>query len=175
MEGERLREVMRGFPQGVVVVTAQPEMRSADDPQHAEPRGITVSSFLSVSLSPSLILISIVRSTQAHAAIERAGGFAVSFLAEDQRALSDHFARGGLSSREQFQDLDLADTSARHPVLASALAYLDCRVVDTLPQADHSLFIGAVQSGAVLRPEARPLIFYSRGYWSVGDRVHERP
>ena len=50
MSEASLREVMRTFPQGVVVVTAMGK---------EGPRGITVSSFISLSLTPPRVLISI--------------------------------------------------------------------------------------------------------------------
>lgn len=163
MDGAALRQLMGSFPQGVTVVTTP----------GAEPRGITVSSFISVSLDPPLVLVSIARSARAHEAIEREGAYAVNILAEDQGALSEHFARQGVASEDQFAGIGVTLSPGGCPVLSGALGHLDCRVVGTFVQADHTLFVGEVQLGTVTR-EARPLVFYSRGYWGVGEEVHRR-
>lgn len=155
-----LREVMRTFPQGVVVVTA---MGSEG------PRGITVSSFLSVSLAPPRVLVSIMKEAQAYPAIDR-GRFAVSVLAEDQGAVSDQFARPQLTSEEQFRGIAV---EGEPPRLSGCLSYLECRVVERIPASDHTLFIGEVER-AELGREGKPLVFYSRQYWGLGATVHKR-
>ena len=165
MEGEALRTVMRVFPQGVVVVTAAPPA--------GEQRGITVSSFMSVSLKPSLVLICILKEASAHEAIDQANAFAVNILGEDQGAISDHFAKPNLTSEEQFGEIEYEDRGSAPSLIKGCLGYLDCKVVDRVEQADHTLFVGEVQDGKVLR-EGRPLVFYSRGYWGLGKEVHKR-
>src|SRR3990172_6918803 len=151
MDGEALRAVMRVFPQGVVVVTAAA-------PEGGQ-RGVTVSSFMSVSLEPPLVAICIMKKAQAHGAIEKSGAFAVNILPEEQ------FARVAYQERPAWP-----------PLLEGCLGYLDCTVVDKIEQADHTLFVGEVQAGEVLKkgPERRPLIFFSRRYWGVGEEKHER-
>ncbi len=155
-----LREVMRSFPQGVVVVTAM---------GNEGPRGITVSSFVSLSLDPPRVLMSINKESRAHEAIAR-GRFAVSVLAEDQGALSDHFARPNLGSEEQFRDLAV---EGEPPKLSGSLSHLDCRVVEEVPALDHTLFIGEVEKARVVR-EGKPLVFFSRQYWALGSTAYRR-
>lgn len=151
---------MRTFPQGVVVVTA---MGSEG------PRGITVSSFVSLSLAPPRVLVSILMESRAHEAID-GGRFTVSVLAEDQGALSDHFARPNLSSDEQFRDVPV---EGEPPKLSGSLSYLECRVVGRVPDSDHTLFIGEVER-AELGRAGKPLVFFSRQYWGLGSTVHKR-
>ncbi len=160
MSDVTLREVMRTFPQGVVVVTA---MGSEG------PRGITVSSFVSLSLAPPRVLVSIARESRAHEAIDR-GRFAVSVLSEDQGALSDHFARPQLTSEEQFRGVEV---EGEPPRLAGSLSYLECRVLERMPAADHTLFVGEVEHAGFGR-EGKPLIFFARQYWGLGSTVHQR-
>ena len=151
-----LRDVMGGFPQGVVVVTAQGD---------EGPRGITVSSFTSVTLTPPRILICIMKESRAHSAIAK-GPFVVNVLSEKQGALSDHFASPKLSSEEQFAEY-------RSPKLDGCLGYLHCRVVDQTEQGDHTVFFGEVER-AEMGDEGKPLVFCSREYWGLGETVHER-
>jgi flavin reductase (DIM6/NTAB) family NADH-FMN oxidoreductase RutF len=165
MNGDALRTVMRVFPQGVAVVTATAEEEG--------PRGITVSSFISVSLEPPLVLISIAHTAQAHDALDRAGAYAVNLLAEDQGALADHFAQSGMSSEEQFSGISHKRSALGSPVIEDCLGYLDCKVVKKLAEGDHTFFIGRVEEGEVRR-EGRPLVFFARGYWGLGREVHQR-
>jgi flavin reductase (DIM6/NTAB) family NADH-FMN oxidoreductase RutF len=165
MDSEALRGVMRVFPQGVVVVTAAAP--------GGEPRGITVSSFTSVSLTPPLVLICILKEAQAHEAIDEAGSFVVNILAEDQGALSDHFARTKLTSAEQFRTVSYRKQDGSAPLLDGCLGYLECKVVDRIAQADHTLFIGEVQSGNGAE-DGKPLVFFSRQYWGLGKVAYQR-
>lgn len=163
MSSETLRQVMRSYPQGVSVVTARPP----GEP----PRGITVSSLISVSLSPARVLVSIAKSAQAHPAIEQARAFAVNLLAEDQGPISEHFALPGLSSEEQFAAIRYRLSPIGSPLIEGCLAFLDCRVVEASSHSDHTFFIGEVHAGQVIR-EARPLVYYSRAYWGLGGEVY---
>jgi 3-hydroxy-9,10-secoandrosta-1,3,5(10)-triene-9,17-dione monooxygenase reductase component len=151
---------MRTFPQGVVVVTAM----GGDGP-----RGITVSSFLSLSLNPPRVVVSIMKESRAHEAIAR-GRFTVSVLAEDQGALSEHFARPNMTSDEQFHGIA---AEGEPPKLSGCLSYLDCRVVEEVTASDHTLFIGEVEKASIVR-EGKPLVFFSRRYFGLGSETHRR-
>jgi flavin reductase (DIM6/NTAB) family NADH-FMN oxidoreductase RutF len=151
---------MRTYPQGVVVVTAEGS---------EGPRGITVSSFLSVSLTPPRVLVSIGTEARAHQAIDR-GRFLVNILAEDQSAVSHRFAQSNLSTEEQFRGLTVEGAPPR---IAGCLSYLHCRVVERVPAGDHTLFIGEVDSAEIGR-EGKPLVYFSRDYWRLLAAVQER-
>lgn len=155
-----LRDVMRTFPQGVVVVTAQ----GAEGP-----RAITVSSFTSVSLTPPLVLVSVMTQARAHEAIDR-GRFVVNVLGEDQGPLSDHFATPNLTSEQQFAKVE---TRGAPPRIDGCLGYLDCQVTERFPVADHTLFVGEVVE-ASLGKEGKPLVFCARQYWGLQAVVHDR-
>ena len=168
MSETSLRDVMRTFPQGVVVVTA-PAAPNGDGP-----RGITVSSFTSVSLAPPTVLICIMKKSRAHDPID-GGRFMVNVLSDHQGEVSDHFANPKLSSSQQFQGRALCERFGRNapPALDGCLGYLLCKVVERAPLADHTLFVGEVER-ADLGVEGTPLIFCSRQYWGLRSNVHER-
>lgn len=150
-----LRGLMRRAPQLVTVVTAV-----GDD----GPRGITVSSFTSVSLDPALVLISIGTASRSRSAI-RSGRFRVHLLAEDQAAVSNHFAQPGRTSAEQFGDAcRSALRSGAPPLLPGCVGWLECAVTAEHEEADHTLFIGRVLGGGIDRPAVAPLVYQDRGY-----------
>ena len=161
-----LRDLMRRAPQLVTVVTA-----SGPD----GPRGITVSSFIPVSLAPPLALVSIMNSAQAHPAIA-AGGFRVHLLAADQAAVSGHFAKPGLGPTEQFSGpfgyAVGAGGAGNPPRLAGCIGWAECRTVAAHGEGDHTLFIGRVVEGRVERGDAPPLLYHDRSYRRPGQRVH---
>ena len=78
------RRTLGRFATGVTVVSAYDE--------GGNPRGLTANAFMSVSLDPPLVLVSLDNRSRTKPVLERAGRYGVSVLAEEQRALSDHFA-----------------------------------------------------------------------------------
>jgi len=48
--------------------------------------------------------------------------------------------------------------------LEDALGWLDCRVVGRHAGGSHTIYVGAVESGRVMRPETRPLVYWDRAY-----------
>lgn len=160
MSEHSLKDVMRTFPQGVTVVTAEGE---------DGPRGITVSSFTSVSVDPPLILVCIMKDSRAHDAIAK-GKFVVNVLADNQGRVSDHFASPKKSSQEQFADFS-------YPKLDGCLGYLYCNVVDQSAQGTHTVFFADVERielGEGVDESAKPLVFCGRQYWGLGETVHDR-
>lgn len=157
-----IRALMRRAPQLVTVVTAGgPE----------GPRGITVSSFIPVSLEPPLVLVSIMNSARAHPAIA-AGSFRVHLLAADQADVSGHFAKPGLDSTDQFggrfAEAVKGEGVEDSPRISGCIGWLACATVGSYVEGDHTLFIGKVTEGRVDRADAPPLLYYDRGYREVG-------
>jgi flavin reductase (DIM6/NTAB) family NADH-FMN oxidoreductase RutF len=68
-----------------------------------------------------------------------------------------HFGRGFPLGAPAFEGLEVERPGGAPPVLADALAYLECRVADRLPAGDHELFIACVVEGRVLG-EGQPMV-----------------
>src|SRR5262245_15111544 len=64
--------------------------------------------------------------------------FVVNLLDEDQTDMIGHFGRGFNAGEPAFEGLALME-SATAPVLAEALAYLDCQVVSRHSAGDHEV------------------------------------
>lgn len=148
------RTALGSFATGVTVVT----MRSGDATY-----GITVNAFMSVSLKPPLVAICIDERANAHETLLEAERYGVSVLREGQEALSDHFAGRpvDLEGRTVYED------SGGFPVVAGALSHLVCRVVDTHPAGDHTLFIAEVERAVV--HEGTPLLYFGGRYAHVRE------
>lgn len=156
---------MRKYPQGVSVVVAD---------AGEGPRGITVSSLVSISLAPPLVLISISHASQILALLESSSSFAVSVLSEDQGALSEHFARADLASAEQFLEVPIRKGRLGLPWIEGCVANLDCGIVERIVQSDHTLFVARVHHSEVHGKGGRPLVFFSGDYWGIGSLVYDR-
>jgi flavin reductase (DIM6/NTAB) family NADH-FMN oxidoreductase RutF len=150
---DALKEAMRAYPQGVTVVTT-------DSPEG--PRGITVSSFTSVSLSPPLILISIARSSALHDTFASTSSFAVNFLADDQKTVSDRFA-GRLRMEDRFEGLRFTRGKTGSPVISGTRAVIECRAWKVYDGGDHSLIVGEVVAARTTGSK-RPLVYFSQRY-----------
>ena len=142
---------------GVTIVTAR-----AGDRIH----GMTVSAFTEVSLDPPLLLICIDRAAKMQALIEAAGAFAVNILARGQEPLAESFARKEAEDR-RFSDLACETAVTGAPLLAGAIAQLDCRLESAHEAGDHTIYIGEVVDLRV--SDGDPLVFYDRGYHGLVD------
>ncbi len=126
---------MRRVPTAVAVLTVAVE---------EERLGLTVSSFVALSLEPPLVGASISRQAAMHELLGRAEGFALSVLAEGQEAVAAHFARGvppiamwhGIETRE----------GSTAPLLAGAIGWLECSLRERIDAGDHTLYVGEVTS-----------------------------
>ena len=146
---------MGSFLTGVAVMTTEAD---------GEPHGMTANAVSSVSLTPPLVLVCVDRTAHMATAVTSAEVFALSFLAEGQEALSNHFAdrrRGEGEGEFVGIDWSVAATGAR--VLAGAVGFVDCRV-DTITEAgDHLIVIGEVVALGT-RADLAPLAYFRGGY-----------
>ena len=163
ISSDQFRGLLRCFAAGVTVVTARRGERR---------HGLTVSSFASVSTDPPLVAVILGKSSSIHPLLaddgagEPPAAFAVNILAEDQAEISQRFAYAPEEERFAVRAGERGWTSAATgaPILADALAWLDCAVVDRHPAGTHVIYVGRVEAGRVVRPEARPLVYWDRDY-----------
>ncbi|MBC8130040.1 MAG: flavin reductase [Rhizobiaceae bacterium] len=127
-------------------------------------RGVTATSVCSVSDSPATILVCLNTSSVANLKFEANGCFAVNLLSSRDEALSRAFAgEGDLSPEERFACGGFEPLATGAPVLATALAAFDCRLVETRIVATHHVMIGEV-AGLRLGDPGDALIYRDRGY-----------
>ena len=143
------RDALGRFATGVTVVG----MDTSDGP-----RGITVSAFLSLSLEPPLVGISIDHGAGAHGTLMAAEAYGVSVLSEAQQPLSDRFAGRPIEPETVWERL----SNRGGPVLQGALVQLDCTIVDRLETGDHTLFVGRID--AARTRDGTPLLYHRGGY-----------
>lgn len=151
MEDREFRRAMGKFATGVTVIATESE---------GEIHGMTANAFMSLSLEPKLVVISIGEKARILNKIKQSRVFTVNILASEQQELSMIFAGQLKEHREVvFERLD------GKPVLPGAVAQIACELSGEHVEGDHTLFIGKV-TGIKLE-ESEPLIFYSGRYRSL--------
>jgi len=143
------RRTLGMFATGVTVLTA----RVAE-----QVHGMTANAFMSVSLSPPLVLISIDRRAKMGALLHEGTRFGVSVLEARQTELSDRFA-GRIADDIPEPAFEVVHET---PLVEGALAHLVARVVRSYWGGDHSLFVGQVEFARY--GEGRPLLFHGGRY-----------
>jgi flavin reductase (DIM6/NTAB) family NADH-FMN oxidoreductase RutF len=150
-----LRQTLGMFATGVTVITTR-----VGEQIH----GMTANAFMSVSLEPPLVLISIDRRTKMCALLHEGQLFAVNVLASDQRLLSDQFA-GRTAEGGKPPAFELVHET---PLVAGSAAQFVSKVAKSYWGGDHSLFLGRVEY-ACYDAEARPLLFHGGEYGDLAS------
>lgn len=146
------RNAMGQFASGVVVISA-----NSDTGAHA----MTANAFMSGSLDPPLIVISVATTARMHGLLKTASGFGVSILSSSQEKTSNHFAGRRLDTfTPRFVLLD------DMPTIEGAGVRLAADTVHAYPCGDHMLFVGHVRALA-LEPDPRPLLYHCGKYGAV--------
>jgi flavin reductase (DIM6/NTAB) family NADH-FMN oxidoreductase RutF len=123
------------------------------------PHGLTVSSFTSVSLDPPLVLICLGHAVSAIHHFRAASHFGINILAEDQRALSERFARKG---HDRFEGVAWHAGQTGVPLLPGALAAIECAVHRIVPMGDHDILVGEMMHAQTR--DGEPLLHFGGGY-----------
>ena len=148
---QELRRVMGHFATGVTIITT----RDKD----GKPNGLTANAFMSLSLSPPLVLISVDKGATCYACFELQNGFTVNFLSEDQEDISRRFATKGI---DKFAGLQWHPGSNGAAILDGALAHVECRISQCYEGGDHTIVIGEILDATAMGD--RPLLFYKGKY-----------
>ncbi|MEU6088854.1 flavin reductase family protein [Streptomyces sp. NPDC047085] len=172
VSNDEFRAAMSRLAAGVVLVTAQEPPLDPDDP-HApdmEDVGMTATAFMSVSLDPPLVLVSLREGSRMDDLLDEQPMWAVSVLAESQRHIAGRFAmKGRISDRLLFEDIPyLRGEVTGAPLVGGALATLECRTEQRVPAGDHTLVIGRVLTARVPSADGGPLLYFRGRYRQMG-------
>ena len=157
LPGEQLRQAMRRWVTGVAIVTSQ-----HDGVRH----GMTVNSFVSISLDPPLVSVTLAHATRTLGLVQASGYFGVTVLDQAQAHLSDIFAGRVPESGDRFEGLETFRLGGLTPFLSGGLAALECRLVHQYEMQNSTLLIGEVQE-AWHREDGEALVYFNRGYHRV--------
>lgn len=155
MDDRLFRDAMGKFATGVTVLTTEVDN---------EPAGMTANAFMSVSLMPKLVVVSIGHKARFLEKVKASKKFAVNILGAEQENYSRMFA-GQLRDEQPVQFGELAG----NPVVPGALAQVSCRLVNEHIEGDHTLLIGEVLG--INLEDGNPLVFFSGQYHALAEKV----
>ena|SRR6267154_434175 len=160
----QFREALGFFATGVTIVTVDLD---------GEVHGMTANAFASVSLNPLLLLVCVDHSARTHAHLHSKKRFGINILSEDQRLISEYYARPAYSHEraEEEAGARFDRTVQGTPILQGALAYLECKLQSTQEAGDHTVFIAEVEDVVVRQGD--PLLFFRGKYRGIGQEVAE--
>ena len=141
------RQALSQFATGVTVITT----RLAD----GSFRGLTASSFNSVSLSPPLVLWSLGDKANSLPIFSGNSHYVINVLGAEQAHLAQLFAR---RAEDPFEQVEYTLSRTGHPILKGVSAWFECHNRSRYPEGDHVIFVGEVERCAFL-PQA-PLIYH---------------
>lgn len=153
-----LRDACGSFATGVTVIST-----TTEEGDH----GMTANAFMSVSLDPPLISISLDRKCRMREKVRASGRYAVSILAHDMEPVALHFA-----GRHNPEFADLLENRGGLPVVPGAAAVFHAKVEMEVEAGDHTVFIGRV-TDLYRDTSTAPLLFFSGRFGALASQVPE--
>jgi flavin reductase (DIM6/NTAB) family NADH-FMN oxidoreductase RutF len=148
----RTKLALRRLASSVAVVTCRD-----DQTRHA----MTATAVNAMSMQPPSMIVCVNRSAAFHAAVSRAGSFAINILHRNQVEISMGCG-GGARSEDRF-GYGAWGEEAGVPVLTDAQAHVVCAKEAKFDYGSHTIFIGRVTSIGV-HGEVDPLIYVDGKY-----------
>ncbi|MFD7599536.1 flavin reductase family protein [Streptomyces mirabilis] len=169
VSNDEFRAAMSRLAAGVVLVTAHEPALDPEGPG-GEDVGMTATAFLSVSLDPPLVMVSLREGSRMDDLLDEQPLWAVSVLSESQRHIAGRFAmKGRISDRLLFEDIPYVRGEASGALLVGgALATLECRTEQRVAAGDHTLVIGRVLTASVPSGDGGPLVYFKGRYRQLG-------
>ncbi len=128
------RSAMRHLAGGVSVITVG---RGKDI------TGMTVTSVSSLSVDPPTLIVSINRESSSWPLLKRHGFFGVNILTADQLDVAERFTgKDGLKGADRFAGAQWVTRMSGVPLLAGALAAIECEAEDIIERHSHAIVIG---------------------------------
>ncbi|UXM92509.1 flavin reductase family protein [Paenarthrobacter sp. JL.01a] len=158
VDPQEFRQAMKFVPTPVAIVTAMTE---------DGPVGMTVGSFTSVSLSPTLVTFFVDVSSTTWPRLKTSPTFTINVLGHDKGDLCRAFSRKG---SDRFDGVDWSVNKSGNPVLADASVSLECTTYSTLILGDHVQVVGEVR-GFEVHDEGMPLVFFNGSFLDLADRA----
>jgi flavin reductase (DIM6/NTAB) family NADH-FMN oxidoreductase RutF len=156
-DAAQFRQALSQFATGVTVITT----RLADGGF----RGLTASSFNSVSLDPPLVLWSLGNAANSLPIFSGNSHYVINVLSAEQAHLAQRFSK---RSDNPFEGVDYVLSRTGQPILTGVSAWFECHNRSRYPEGDHVIFVGEVEECA-FDPQAS-LIFHAGQFGSTQTR-----
>ena len=136
-----LDHALKKLTTGIYLVTVK---------QGSEINGMVASWVSQVSFSPPLVMVAIKKERLSHSMIEKGKVFAVNVVGTQQKEMVSLF-KGKNTSEKRFSTTPFEERETGSPIIKDALAFLDCKLIARIIPGDHTIFIGEVLEGDVIK------------------------
>jgi flavin reductase (DIM6/NTAB) family NADH-FMN oxidoreductase RutF len=153
VSGDDYRRIGRALAGAVSVIAAHERGSGATV-------GLTVSSFVTLSFDPPLVMFAIQHDANSYPAIVSCRHFGVSVLGAAQAGVASRFAVKG---QDKAAGIDM-ETGQRLavPLVAGSLAQIECSTSQIFISGDHAIVVGRVE--AARTREGEPLLYFGRSF-----------
>ncbi|XP_060553983.1 uncharacterized protein LOC132715028 isoform X1 [Ruditapes philippinarum] len=161
------KNIMQRVPQPVVVVTSG---YHEDGMWHK--RGMTCTSFTSVSFTPPIVSICLKIPSKFHDIVNKTKHFAIHTLANHQVNYGMTFAVN-IPGVNQFANIAHHDSAhvPGIPVLLGCCAVMECKADSVHAIGDHNVWYGNIYDAHIDDNVSHPMLYQSRSFRSVGDEI----
>ena len=136
------------IPYGLYVMTAEDK--------DGRISAATVNWVTQASFKPPLVAVGVKVDSQIHDIIKTAGNFALNVLGKGQQGAAYSFFKPAERDGQKISGEPFRAGSTGAPVLENTSAFVECRLVTTVEEGDHSIFVGeVVDAGVTQEPEGR--------------------
>lgn len=113
--------------------------------------GCIANSIMQITAEPATIAVSINHDNYTNQCIARTGKFSISILAEDSSpSIISKFGFQSGRDVDKYADTDYVERDGL-PVVSDTCGYLTCKVINKMETSTHTVFLGEVTDGDVLR------------------------
>ena len=153
IDARHFRNVLGHFPTGVTVVTGLDAAGA--------PHGITIGSFVSVSLDPPLVGFFPGIASKSWQAIAESGSFCVNILGAGQDELCWKFAKEPAAGEtSKFAGVDWTASVTGSPILPGIIGSIDCKVEVVHEAGDHLFVVGRVLGMSHAEDVSDAMVFF---------------
>jgi flavin reductase (DIM6/NTAB) family NADH-FMN oxidoreductase RutF len=158
--GKDFRDAMRAFVGNCSVLT----VGDGDDAS-----GLVVTSAISLSADPPLLLACVNRTASAHPLLVKYGRFGWSSLGAEHQAVAERFSGfGGVKGAARYEGAEWETVVTGARLLKGAAAAFDCTVEEMIDRATHTILIGRVRA-IRMTPGAGALVYWNGGYRALAE------
>ena len=148
MDENAKKTALRMIPYGLYVMTAEDK--------DGRISAATVNWVTQASFKPPLVAVGVKTDSQIHDIIKTAGNFALNVLGNGQQGTAYSFFKPAERDGQKISGEPFRAGSTGAPVLENTPAFVECRLVTTVEEGDHSIFVGeVVDAGVTQKLEGR--------------------
>jgi flavin reductase (DIM6/NTAB) family NADH-FMN oxidoreductase RutF len=125
-----------------------------------------------VSFAPLLVALSVHPDHASYPLLTASGLFGVSVLGRGQLELARRFGTRSGRELDKLAGVAWRRGSLGAPLLLEAAAWLECRVVETMPSGDHELVVARAVGGAVREASLAPMAYADTGNLDGSDALY---